>query len=118
MFSEKDLAERSVEEMSREAEELQAESKRLRESYEAALLREEELRRESVDTRPTNAEVAEALWQEAEMVKDEGRENLRLSMETKLRAAEIRHRIEIHDQIQSLNNYDEVWQKAARAERK
>ena len=118
MFSEKDLAERSVEEMSLEAEELQAESKRLRENYEAALLREEELRRESVETRPNNAEQAETLWQEAERVKDEGREMLRLSMEMKLRAAEIRHRVEIHDQIQSLNNYDEVWQKAARAERK
>jgi hypothetical protein len=118
MFSEKDLAERSVEEMSLEAEELQAESKRLRENYESALLKEEELRRESVETRSTNAEVAEALWQETERIKDEGREMLRLSMEMKLRAAEIGHRIDIHDQIESLNNYDEVWRKAARAERK
>ena len=118
MFSEKDLAERSVEEMSREAEELEAESKRLRESYEAALLREGELRRESVETRPNNAEAAEALWQDAERVKDESREMLRLATETKLRAAEIRHRIEIHDQVQSLNDYDEVWQKAARTGRK
>jgi len=118
MFSEKDLAKRSVEEMSREAEELLAESKRLRESYETALLKEGELRRESVETRPSNAEAAEALWQEAERLKDESREMLRLAMETKLRAAEIRHRIEIHDQIQSLDNYDEVWRKAARAGRK
>ncbi|MCX6668864.1 MAG: hypothetical protein NTV25_03535 [Methanothrix sp.] len=118
MFSEKDLAERSVEEMSLEAEELQAESKRLRESYEAALLREGELRRKSVETRPTNAEAAEVLWQETERIKDEGREMLRISLEMKLRAAEIRHRVEIHDQVQSLNNYDEVWQKAARAGRK
>ncbi len=118
MFSEKDLAERSVEEMSREAEELLAESERLRESHDAALQKEEELRRESVETRPSNPEAAERLWQEAEMIKDEGREMLRLSMETKLRAAEIRHRIEIHDQIRSLDNYDEVWRKAARAGRK
>ena len=44
--------------------------------------------------------------------------NMILNAEMKLRAAEIGHRIDIHDQIESLNNYDEVWRKAARAERK
>ncbi len=118
MFSEKDLVERSTEDMSREVEELQTESKRLREEYDAALLKEEELRRESVETRPVNAELAETLWQEAERIKEEGREMLRLSVEKKLRAAEVLHRIEIHAQIESLENYDEVWRKAARAGKK
>jgi hypothetical protein len=36
-------------------------------------------------------------------------------MEKKLRAGEVQHRIDIHDQIESLDNYDEVWRKAARA---
>ncbi len=118
MFSEKDLVERSVEDMSREIEDLLAESKHLREEYEAALQKEEELRRESVETRPTDPELAETLWQEAERLKDDGREMLRLSMEKKLRAAEVQHRIDIHDQIESLDKrYEETWRKAAKAGR-
>ena len=117
MFSEKDLVTRSVEEMSREAEELLAESKRLRDEHDAALEREAELRRESVESRPNDAGLAEALWQESERLRDEGQEALRLSMEKRLRAAEIRHRIDIHDQIESLDGYDEVWRKAAKAGR-
>ncbi len=115
MFSEKDLVERSVVDMNSEVKDLLAESKRLREEYEAAMQKEGELRRESVETRPTDAETAEMLWQEAEKLHEEGREMLRLSMEKTLRAAEVQHRIDIHDQIESLDNYDEVWRKAARA---
>ncbi len=118
MFSEKDLVERSVEDMSREVEELLGESERLREEHEAALQKEEELRRESVETRPTDPELAETLWQEAECLRDEGREMLRLSMEKKLRAGEVQHRIDIHDQIESLDkSYEEIWKKAAKAGR-
>jgi hypothetical protein len=38
-------------------------------------------------------------------------------MEKRLRAAEVQHRIDIHDQIESIDNSDAVWQKAARAGR-
>jgi hypothetical protein len=117
MFSEKDLVARSVEDMGQEVAELLAESKRLREEYELALQREGELRAESVDCRPSDPELAERLWQEAETLKEDGREMMRLSMENKMRAAEVQHRIEIHDQIESLDNSDEVWRKAARAGR-
>lgn len=118
MFSEKDLVERSVEDMSREVEDLLAESKRLREEHETALRREEELRRESVETRPTDPELAETLWQEAECLRDDGREMLRLSMEKKLRAGEVQHRIDVHDQIESLDKrYEETWRKAMKAGR-
>lgn len=117
MFSEKDLVVRSVEEMSREVEELLAESKRLRDEHDAALEREADLRRESVESRPNDAGLAETLWQEAERLREEGQEMLRLSMEKKLRAAEVQHRIDIHDQIESLDGYDEVWRKAAKAGR-
>ncbi|MDM7940850.1 MAG: hypothetical protein QUS07_10995, partial [Methanothrix sp.] len=103
--------------MTQEFEELMAESKRLREEYEAALQREVEARRESVDCRPTNPELAEALWQEAEHLRDDAREMLRLSTEKRLRAAELKHRIDIHDQIESLDDYEGVWRKAARAGR-
>lgn len=117
MFSEKDLVARSVEDMTQEFEELMAESKRLRQEYEAALQREAELRRESVDCRPTNLELAERLWQEAEHLKDDAREMLRLSTEMRLRAAEVKHRIDIHDQIESLDDYEGIWRKAARTGR-
>jgi len=117
MFSEKDLVARSVEDMRQEVEELLAESQRLREEHEATLGEEAELRRRSVEMRPADSELAESLWQQAETLRDEGREMLRLSMEKKLRAAEVQHRIDIHDQIESLDSYEDVWQKAARAGR-
>jgi cell division septum initiation protein DivIVA len=117
MFSEKDLVARSFEDMAQEVRDLTAESERLREEYEAALQREGELRRESVEARPENVELAEALWQEAERLKEDGREMLRLSMEKKLRAAEVQHRIDVRLQIESLDNYDGVWCKATKAAR-
>jgi Mg2+ and Co2+ transporter CorA len=117
MFSENDLVERSVEDMAREVSELQAESERMQKEHDSALQRVLELRRESVEIRPEDPELAESLWQEAELLQDKARENLRLSMEKKLRAAEVQHRIDIHDQIESINDYDEVWSKAAGAGR-
>ena len=117
MFSEKDLVAKSLEDMAQEAKELLAESVRLREEYEAALHREGEQRRESVEARPENVELAESLWQEAERLKDEVRELLRLSMERRLRAAEVQHRIDVRAQIESLDDYDVVWRKATKAVR-
>lgn len=117
MFSEKDLVARSVEDMADEVEELLKEAKRLREECEASSQREMELRRESVDMRPSDAEQAEILWQEAERLREEFREMMQLSMEKKLRAAEVQHRIDIHDLIESIDNSDEIWSKAAKAGR-
>jgi hypothetical protein len=117
MFSEKDLVARSTEEMAAEVRELQRDAKRLKEEHEAALQREIALRTRSVEARPTDAGLAERLWQEAEELRDCAREMLRLSMEKKLRAAEVQHRIDIHDQIESIDNYDEVWRKAKQAGR-
>jgi hypothetical protein len=117
MFSENDLVARSKEDMAREVEKLLADAKRLKEEHDAALQKEMELRAKSVETRPTDAAQAERLWQEAEEVRDAARENLRLSMENRLRAAEVQHRIDIHDLIESIDNGDEVWRKAAGAGR-
>jgi hypothetical protein len=118
MFSEKDLVARSVEDMCREVDELRFESERLRADYELAMQKERELRQKSVEIRSYDAEKAETLWQEAETLKDDGQEMLRLSLEKKLRAAEVQHRIDIHEQIESISNYDEVWQEAAKAGRR
>jgi hypothetical protein len=118
MYSEKDLVARTLADMAQEVKDLTAESKRLHEEYEAALQREGELRRESVEARPEDAELAELLWQEAERLKEEDRELLRLSMEKKLRAAEVQHRIDVRAQIESLDDYEGVWRKAAKAARR
>jgi hypothetical protein len=117
MFSEKDLVARSTEDMAQEVEELLADAKRLREECEASSQKEVEMRRESVDTRPSDAERAEILWQEAERLREEFREMMQLSMEKTLRAAEVQHRIDIHDLIESMDNSDEIWSKAAKARR-
>ena len=117
MFSENDLVARSKEDMAHEVEELLADARRLKEGHEAALQSEKELRAKSVETRPDDAALAEKLWQEAEELRDAAKENLRLFMEKKLRAADVQHRIEIHDQIESIDNSDEVWRKAAGARR-
>jgi hypothetical protein len=39
-------------------------------------------------------------------------------MEKKLRAGEVQHRIDIHDQVESLDKrYEETWRKAVKAGR-
>ncbi len=117
MFSEKDLVERSVEDMVAEVKELLAEAERLRVEHEKATEKEMLLRTRSVETRPADAEQAERLWLEAEELRESARENLRLSMEKRLRAADVQHRIDVHDVIESMDNSDNVWRKAAGARR-
>jgi hypothetical protein len=117
MFSEKDLVNRSIEDMSLEVKDLLAESYRLRAEYEAALQQELGLRRESVEARAENSELAEALWLEAEKNRTDGRELLRLSVERRLRAAEVQHRIDIRSQIEAIDEYEGIWQKASRTGR-
>ena len=118
MFSEKDLVERSVEDMAAEVKELLAEAGRLREEHDRAREKEMLLRTRSVETRPADADQAERLWQEAEELHEAARENLRLSTEKRLRAADVQHRIDVHDLIESMDNSDEVWSRAARAARR
>lgn len=117
MFSEKDLVERSVEDMAAEVKELLAEAERLRDEHEKATEKEMLLRTRSVETRRADAAAAERLWQEAEELRESARENLRLSMEKRLRAADVQHRIDVHDVIESMDNSDKVWRKAAGARR-
>ena len=42
---------------------------------------------------------------------------LRLSMEKRLRAADVQHRINMHNHIESIDIYEDVWQRASRAGR-
>lgn len=118
MFSEKDLVERSIEDMQAEAKELLAEAERLKMEHEAMLQKEMLLRNQSVEARPIDPAEAERLWQEAEGLNDSAKESLRLSMEKRLRAADLQHRIKIHDQIQSMDRSDEIWREASGAGRR
>jgi hypothetical protein len=117
MYSEKDLVERSVEDMTAEVKELLAEAERLRDEHDRSIEKEMLLRTRSVETRPADAEQAERLWQEAEELHEAARENLRLSTEKKLRAADVQHRIDVHDLIESMDNSDKVWSRATRTGR-
>ena len=117
MFSEKDLVVRSAEDMALEVKDLLAESVRLRAEYDESLQREENLRRESVEARAENPALAENLWLVAEQLREDYRELLRQSVEKRLRAAEIQHRIEIRSEIEAINSYDEIWDKASKAGR-
>lgn len=117
MFSEKDLVTRSVEDMQAEVEELLAEAERLAREHDSSLQREMDLRALSVESRQTDAVEAERLWQEAEELHESAKEMLRLSMEKRLRAADVQHRINMHNHIESIDIYEDVWQRASRAGR-
>ena len=117
MFSEKDLVARSIEDMSQEIKDLLSESARLRAEYDESLQREEDLRRQSVEARTENPDLAETLWQKAEQLRTDYREMLSLSVEKRLRAAEIQHRIDIRSQIEAIDSYEEIWKKASKAGR-
>ena len=118
MFSEKDLVERSIEDMQAEAKQLLAEAERLKGEHAATLQKEMLLRNQSVEARPVDPAGAERLWLEAEELNDSAKESLRLSMEKRLMAADLQHRIKIHDQIHSLDRSDEIWSEAAKAGRR
>jgi sulfate adenylyltransferase subunit 1 (EFTu-like GTPase family) len=117
MFSDTELVTKSLEEMRQEIESLLAEAARQRSEYEAAIKRVEDLRRESVDARPSDMEKAELLWLEAENLQSESKELLRLSVEKTLKAGEIKHRLDIRAQIEAIDVSDEIWKKAAKTGR-
>lgn len=117
MFSEKDLVTRSIEDMALEVKDLLAEAEKLRAEYDQSILREESLRRGSVEARAEDPALAETLWQEAEQLRDNYRELMSQSVEKRLRAAEVQRRIDIRSQIEAIDDYDEIWKKASKAGR-
>ncbi|HOT06992.1 MAG: hypothetical protein A4E45_01854 [Methanosaeta sp. PtaB.Bin039] len=116
--SEKDLVVRSYEEMRQEVEQLCADHLRLKAESSDALNRSDELRNLAVETRPLDPDKAEGLWNESEELRELSRELMRQSVEARMRAAEIKHRLEIHDQIEAVSDVaDELWKGAIRARR-
>jgi hypothetical protein len=65
-----------------------------------------------------DSSAAERVWQESEDLRAESREMIRLAVDNALKAGEIKHRIEIHDQIVAVvDRADEIWKGAIRAAR-
>ncbi len=50
-------------------------------------------------------------------MRDEAKESMRQSVEKTMRAADIKHRIDIRAQIEAVDNYDKAWRDAVRAGR-
>jgi hypothetical protein len=117
MSSDEKIIAKSLDDMRQEMESLLNEAEKHRIEYEAALKKIEELRRESVDSRPSNPEKAEMLWLEAENLQSESKEWLRLSVEKTLQAGEVKHRLDIRAQIEAIDESDEIWKKAVKAGR-
>lgn len=113
-----EFVERSFEEMEEDMTRLQKESERLKEEASNLLRRSDDLRNRSIDLRKEDAAAAEVIWQESEELRAESREMVRLSVDCALKAGEIKHRIEIHDQIVAvMDRADEIWKGAIRAEK-
>jgi hypothetical protein len=117
MFSDEELVTKSLDDMRLEIKSLRAEASKLRAEHDAALRRIEELRRESIDKRPSDPEEAELIWLEAESLLEESKELLRRSVENTLRAGEAKRRLDIRAQIEAIDNSDDIWKKAVRAGR-
>jgi hypothetical protein len=117
MFSDEGLVTKSLEDMRLEIESLHAEAARFRAEHDAAAQKIEELRRESVDKRQSDPDGAELIWLEAERLVDESKELMRKSVESTVRAGEIKHRLDIRAQIEAIGGSDEIWKRAVRAGR-
>lgn len=113
-----DLVKISSEEMQENMENFLAGSERLRKEAADLLRRSDEVRNKSVDMHNQDADLAEDLWMESERLRDQSKEAMRLSVDNKVKAGDIKHRIKIHDLIENvIDEADEVWKGALRARR-
>ncbi len=113
-----DLVKRSSEEMQENMETFLVDSERLRNEAADLLRRSDEVRNKSVEMRNQDADLAEDLWMESERLRDQSKEAMRLSVDNKVKAGDIKHRIKIHDLIENvIDEADEVWKGALRARR-
>lgn len=113
-----EFVEKSFDEMEEDMARLLQESERLKKEAAELLRRSDDLKSQSVDLRPEDPSAAEQIWQESEELRTESREKMRLSVDSALKAGDIKHRLEIHDQIVAVvNRADEIWKRAVRAGR-
>jgi len=108
-----EFVEKSFEEMEKDMEGFLAESGRLKKEAAEILARSDELRRQSVDLRFEDPKVAEEVWQESERLREESKETMRQSVDQKIKASDVKHRLEIHDQITAVvDRAEELWKGA------
>ena len=113
-----EFVENSFKEMEEDMRRLQNESERLKKEAIELLRRSDDLRSRSIDLRSIDPSAAEEMWQKAEELRAESREMVRLSVDCGLKAGDIKHRLEIHDQIVAVvDRADEIWKGAIRAGR-
>jgi len=113
-----EFVEKSFEEMEEDMARLQGESELLKKEAAELQRRSDDLKSRSIDLRPEDPSAAEQIWQESEGLRDESREKMRLSVDAALKAGDIKHRLEIHDQIVAVvDRADEIWKGAIRAGR-
>jgi len=118
MFGDEVFVEKSFEEMEQDMKDLLAESERLKKEAADIMVKANSLRNESVDLRFQDPERAEGIWQESERLREESNELKRLSVDKNLKASDIKHRLDIHDQIVAVVDHaDEIWKGAIRAKR-
>lgn len=111
--TEKDLVLKSYDEMRAEMEELISASAKARDRSAEEITRSDDLRSRSIDLRLSDPEQAEALWTEAEEKRELARDLMRQSVEMRIRAAEIKYRLDIHDQIEAISDEaEELWRGA------
>lgn len=103
--------------MKKEVEDLMVESARLREEHDSMLKRSDELRNKSIEARSADPALAESLWEESERLRDGSKEILRESVEKRVRAADIQHRVDIRAEMEAIDQSDEIWREASRARR-
>lgn len=107
---------KSYDELKAEMEDLLQKASRGFEESALMQRRAEELRLQSIDLRRENPMRAEELWAESERLCDDCRELIRRSVQDRIRAGEIKRRLEIHDQIEAVgDDADMIWKKALKA---
>ena len=118
MFGDEVFVEKSFEEMEQDMKDLLAESERLKKEAADLMAKADTLRNESVDLRIQDPKRSEEIWQESERLREEGKEMRRLSVDKSLKASDIKHRLDIHDQIVAVVDHaDEIWKGAIRGKR-
>ena len=118
MFQDDGIVERSIEDMRLEMETLLKESNQNREESYALLEESKKVRSKSIELRSANPDMAESLWEEAEQLFNQSKNLYRDSVDKMLKASDIKHRIEVHDQIEAtIDHADDLWKGAIKARR-
>jgi len=112
------FVEKSFEEMEEDMKELLTMAERQKKEASELLRSSESLRNQSIDLRKDLPEKAEGIWQEADKLQADSKELMRQSVDNKLKANDIKHRLDVHQQIvEVIDHADELWKGAIKSKR-